>query len=56
MIFMRAVRVLLMYYPEKRKKWGRIPKEKQILRVAVSGYVLVEVAVWSAAAVNGIPW
>lgn len=52
---MRAIRVLLMYYPEKRKKWGRIPNEKLVLRVVVSAYVLMEVAVWSTAAVYGIP-
>lgn len=52
---MRAVRVLLMYYPTKRKAWGRIPKEKNILHVVAWGYALMEIVVWSAAAVYGIP-
>lgn len=53
---MRAVRVLLMYFPSKRKAWGRIPKEKKIFQIVAWGYALVEIVVWSAAAVYGIPW
>lgn len=52
---MRAVRVLLMYYPSKRKAWGRIPKEKPIFKTVVWAYALMEIVVWSAAAVYGVP-
>lgn len=55
MLIMRGIRVLLIYYPETRKKWKN-PNEKQIIRVVVSAYVLMEIIVWSAAAVYGIPW
>lgn len=56
MMIARAIRVLLMYFPEKRKAWGRIPKEKTIISIMASAYVLMEIAVWSAAALYGIPW
>lgn len=51
---MRAVRVLLMYYPSKRKAWGRIPKEKPIILLMAWAYVLMEIVVWSAVAVYGV--
>lgn len=53
---MRAVRVLLMYFPRKRKAWGRIPKEKKIFQVVAWGYALMEIVVWWVAAVYGVPW
>lgn len=56
MTIMRAVRVLLMYFPEKRKVFGRIPKETKILRLGFSAYVLMEISLWSAAVAYGIPW
>ena len=52
---MRAVRVLLMYFPSRRKKWGSIPKETAVLRVVAWGFALMEVVIWSTAAVYGIP-
>ena len=55
MATMRAVRLLLMYFPSKRKKWGSIPKEASVLRVMVSVFALMQIAIWSAAAVYGIP-
>lgn len=56
MVIMRGYRVLLMYFPEKREKWGSIPKETSIIKIVVSAYVLMEIAAWSAAATYGIPW
>ncbi|CAN0107439.1 unnamed protein product, partial [Ectocarpus sp. 13 AM-2016] len=32
---MRAFRVVLMYYPHRRKAWGRIPKERMIISATV---------------------
>ncbi len=55
MVIMRAVRVLLMYFPSRRKKWGCIPKEIAVLRLVSVGYALMEIVIWSAAAVYGIP-
>lgn len=52
---MRGVRVVLMYYPAKRKAWGRIPKEEEIFRIVAWAFALLEIVVWSAAAVYGIP-
>lgn len=52
---MRAFRVVLMYYPHWRKSWGRIPKERVILRATLWAYVLMEILVWSAAVAFGIP-
>lgn len=52
---MRAVRVLLMYFPTMRKKWGSIPKETAVLRLTAVGFTLMEIVIWSAAAVYGIP-
>eukprot|EP00903_Cladosiphon_okamuranus_P022292 g20498.t1 len=45
-----------MYYPSKRRAWGRIPQEKDVLLLSARVYVLMEIAVWSAAAVYGVPW
>lgn len=56
MAIMRAVRVLLMFYPEKRRAWGGVPNEMGIIRVLALIYVLMEITVWSAAAAYGIPW
>eukprot|EP00752_Nemacystus_decipiens_P009743 g8701.t1 len=55
LVIMRAVRILLMYYPRRRESWGRIPKEGEILRIAAGGYALLEVLVWVAAAIYGVP-
>lgn len=53
---MRAVRVLLMYFPSKRKAWGRIPKERVIFQFTAGAYALSQIVSWWAAAVYGIPW
>lgn len=49
-----AVRLLVMYYPSKRAKWGRYIKEIFLIRALVLAWVLMEMAVWSAVLPMGI--
>lgn len=43
-----VLRLIVMYDPPKRKKWGRLTNERRMFRVLVSAYVLLEVGVWLA--------
>eukprot|EP00903_Cladosiphon_okamuranus_P016954 g15629.t1 len=52
---MTAVRLLVMYYPSQRARWGRYVKEKVLIRALGCSWVLVQVGVWSAAWWVGIP-
>lgn len=51
--FMRAVRLLVMYNPRLRRRWGRILKEKAILRVLLVPPLLMQVVIWSTVPVYG---
>ena len=51
---MTAARLLVMYYPRKRARWGRYVKEKFLIRALGSLWVLIEIAVWSSAWALGI--
>ncbi|CAM9594329.1 unnamed protein product [Scytosiphon promiscuus] len=50
-----AFRLLVMFYPAKRAKYGRYIKEKPLTRGLACAYALMEVAVWVSAAAEGIP-
>lgn len=54
-LVMTAVRLLVMFFPDKRAKWGRYIKEKFLVRVLWVSWVLMGTAVWSAAWSMGIP-
>lgn len=51
---MTAVRLLVMYYPSKRAKWGRYIKEKSLMWSLGLVWVLLEIVVWYAAWRQGI--
>lgn len=51
---MTAVRLLVMYYPKKRAKWGRYIKEKPLVWVLGFALVFMEVVVWYAAWTQGV--
>lgn len=48
-LVMTAVRLLVMYYPSQRARWGRYVKEAVLIRALGCALVLMEVGVWSAA-------
>lgn len=48
-----AARLLVMYYPVKRAKYGHCIKEKRLIRLLGYTFVLTEAAVWATAAALG---
>lgn len=48
-LIMTSVRLLVMYYPGERARWGRFTKEGPLTYGLVVVYFSMEVAVWSAA-------
>lgn len=54
-VIVRVIRLLVMYDPRKRRRWGRYLKEKGILRGILGVILLAEVAVFSAFTLHGIP-
>lgn len=52
-LVMTVIRLLVMYYPKKRTRWGRYMKEKILIRTLGLALVLMEIAVWSAAYSQG---
>lgn len=53
-LVMTAVRLLVMYHPRTRAKWGRYTKEKPLACGLGLAWVLMETAVWAAAWSVGI--
>ena len=53
-VAMIVVRLLVMYYPSKRARWGRYVKEKTLACALGCAWVLMEIAVWSTAWSLGI--
>lgn len=53
-VIMTAVRLLVMYYPTKRARWGRYVKETFLIRALGRLWVLIEIAVWSSAWALGV--
>lgn len=53
-VIMTAVRLLVMYYPSKRARWGRYVKETFLIRALGGLWVLIEIAVWSSAWALGV--
>ena len=53
-VVMIVVRLLVMYYPSQRARWGRYVKEKVLVRVLGCAWILMEAGVWSAAWVLGV--
>lgn len=51
-----VVRLLVMYDPIKRRKWGRYTNEKRMFRGLVWTFVLLEVGAWASVGVNGLIW
>lgn len=51
---MMAIRLSVMYHPSMRVTWGRYTKEGPLTRGLACGYVLMEIALWSTAAAQGI--
>lgn len=48
-LVMTAVRLLVMYNPSQRARWGRYVKEMFLIRALGCAWVVMEIGVWSAA-------
>ncbi|CAN0386227.1 unnamed protein product, partial [Ectocarpus sp. 12 AP-2014] len=51
-----VLRILVMYDPVKRRKYGRYTKEERMFQALVWTFVLLEVGAWSTACVTGAEW
>lgn len=51
---MRGFRLLVMYNPHMRARWGRCVKEAAIVRTLVASCVVLEIVVWSASFIVGV--
>lgn len=51
---MRGFRLMIMYHPHLRKRWGRCLKEAVISRNLVVSCVVLEIIVWSSTYIVGI--
>eukprot|EP00752_Nemacystus_decipiens_P009744 g8702.t1 len=51
---MTAVRLLVMYYPNKRAKWGRYIKERPLMWTLGLVWALLEIVIWYAAWKQGV--
>ena len=51
-----VLRLLVMYDPIKRRKWGRYTNEKRIFRALVLAYVLLEAGAWTLVSNYGMSW
>lgn len=49
-----VVRLLVLYDPIKRKKWGRYTNERRMFRGLICAYVLIEIPAWASAYVFGL--
>lgn len=47
-LIMTAVRLLVMYYPSHRAKWGRFTREKPLTNGLACVYISMEMVLWSA--------
>lgn len=48
-LILAAVRLLVMYYPNERARWGRFIRDVPLAYGLVALYISMEIAVWSAA-------
>lgn len=53
-LIMTAVRLLVMYYPSERARWGRFTKEGPLIYGVTFLYVSMETALWAAAWSQGL--
>lgn len=51
---MRSFRLLMMYDPERRRRWGRLLREKNITQALVWPTVMLEIATLCAVQVYGV--
>lgn len=51
---LRALRLLIMYNPQLRKRWGTILGESAMVKFLVAIYIFLEVVAWSASLVFGV--
>lgn len=49
-----AIRLVVLYDPTKRNKYGRYIKERSVVRALCWAYVGMEVVIWTAAASYGV--
>lgn len=45
--FLRYFRLVVMYHPEKRGRWGGYLDESKMVKVLVAAYGIIELIVWS---------
>ncbi|CAN0048897.1 unnamed protein product, partial [Ectocarpus sp. 12 AP-2014] len=53
-LVMSAVRLLVMFFPKLRAKWGRFTRERDLVYGLVCAYILMEGALWSGVAAVGV--
>lgn len=51
---MRGLRLLVMYNPHLRKRWGWCVKETASMRALVASWVVLEVIIWAATILFGV--
>ncbi|CAM9691743.1 unnamed protein product [Pylaiella littoralis] len=51
---LRAFRLLIMYNPHMRKRWGTILGESAMVKLLLAIYIVMEVVAWSASLVFGV--
>lgn len=53
---MRAIRLLIMYDPAARRRWGALLREKAVMRAILSLTALLEILAWSFVLKHGLLW
>lgn len=51
---LRAARLLVMYNPHMRERWGKPLKQHEVIKILVALFALVEIVAWSATTVSGL--
>ena len=51
---MRGLRLLVMYNPDSRQRWGALLRERNFLKIQLATFLAVEAAVWSCVLKFGI--
>lgn len=49
-----AIRLVVMYDPAKRKRWGHLTKEAVVFRALVSSYAAIQGVAWLAVSFYGL--
>jgi len=50
----RGLRLIVMYNPDMRKRWGRVLNEPAMVKCVLLAYFAIEVIAWSASLAYGV--